>query len=72
MIDDEGSSTRRLHHPASPRTATASDAVPVSGPFPCAKCGERALFLLGETRHSIALRCSACGEVTVQRRHDPA
>jgi predicted RNA-binding Zn-ribbon protein involved in translation (DUF1610 family) len=38
------------------------------GPFLCEKCSQPTLFLLGETRYSTAFRCSACGEVTVQRR----
>jgi two-component system, chemotaxis family, chemotaxis protein CheY len=36
--------------------------------FSCPTCGEPALSILGETRHSVILRCSACHDVSVERR----
>lgn len=53
----------------SPDARRGSDGIPPATTlYPCPRCGESALELLGETRHSIVLRCTACRDVSVERR----
>lgn len=53
----------------SPDARRGSDGIPPATTlYPCPRCGESALELLGETGHSIVLRCTACHDVSVERR----
>jgi predicted RNA-binding Zn-ribbon protein involved in translation (DUF1610 family) len=69
-------SSRLRQFPAlEPSGAAQVSKEPVASPqgsgtavFPCPTCGETALSLLGETRHSIVLQCAACRAVSVERR----